>query len=363
MTLVTIPMRGCFSYHAAMPNRLRNNWILLIAVSIGAFACGAGPVAAKTNVVIGQLSWTGAEVIAAVLGQVLREDLHANVSTITATESALYESLNKGDGSVDIVPDMWTDHLGQQMKNYVLPGSKESILLNKQPYFGTEGIYIPTYVAEKYHIRNLADLAKPEIAKIFASGAGKPQLWIGSEGWASTNRQMVRAKSYGYAPLFELTTVDHAVFLAQLKAAYEKKKPIVFYYWSPEWIFATYQLTQLAEPAFDGFATDDAKGTDRYNPRGCYTFYPPALRSDWLAAGSITCSEPPTRVNVAYSKALAQRAPKLAQFLGQVTLDAATVNAWILAAEVDKRDPDSIAKTWIAANQAQIHDVWLRGIK
>lgn len=173
---------------------------------------------------------------------------------------------------------------------------------------------------------------------------------------------MVRAKSYGYAPLFDLTTVDHAVFLAQLKAAYEKKKPIVFYYWTPEWILAAYQLTQLTEPAFDGFTTDDAKGTDRYNPKGCYTFYPPATRSDWLAASSIKCSEPPTRVYVAYSKAFAQRAPKLGQFLSQVTLDAATVNAWILAAEVDKRDPATIAKAWIAANQGQI-DGWLRGIK
>jgi glycine betaine/proline transport system substrate-binding protein len=321
------------------------------------------PALGKTNVVIGQLSWTGAEVIGEVLGQVMSQNLHVNVSMIAATESALYESMNKGDGSVDVVPDMWTDHLGQQMKAYVLPGGRETVLLNKKPYLGTEGIFVPTYMADKYNIRNLSDLAKPEVAKIFDNGTGKGQLWIGSEGWESTNRQMLRAKSFGLAPHFELTTVDDSVFLAQLKAAYEKQKPIVFYYWTPEWIFAAYDLTRLAEPAFDGFTTEDARGTDRFNPKGCYTFYQPATRSDWLAASSIKCSEPPTRVHVAYSKALALRAPNVGQFLSQVTLDADTVNAWILAVEVGKKSPALVARNWIAANQATIQEVWLKNIK
>jgi glycine betaine/proline transport system substrate-binding protein len=317
----------------------------------------------KTTVVIGELSWTGAEVITDVLSQVLTQYLGVDVSTIAATEAALYESMNKGDGSVDVVPDMWTDHLGQQMKNYVLPGSRGTVLLNKTPYLGSEGIYIPTYVADKYNIHSLADLAKPDVAKIFYSGTRKGQLWLGEEGWESTNRQMARAKSYGYASLFELTTVDHAVFLAQLKAAYDKKAPIAFYYWTPQWIFGTYDLTRLVEPPFSGFTTDDAKGTDRYNPQGCYTFYQPATRSDWLAASSVKCSDPPTRVHIAYSKALEARAPNVGRFLAQVAFDVNTVNAWIFAVEVDRKEPIVVAKNWIAANKSEIQDVWLKGVK
>jgi glycine betaine/proline transport system substrate-binding protein len=334
-------------------------WFAVFLVSLASVQ----PVPAKSTVVIGELSWPGADVIANVLEQVMTQNLNVNVSTIFATESALYESMNKGDGSVDIVPDMWTDHLGQQLRKYVLPGSRETVLLNKKPYLGTEGIFIPTYVADQYDVRKLSDLAKPEVARIFRNGAEKGQLWMGAEGWESTNRQMVRAKSYGIAPNFELTTVDQAVFLAQLKAAYEKKKPIVFYYYAPEWIFAAYKLTRLAEPPFDGFSTDDAKGTDRYNSKGCYTFYQPAMRSDWLEASSIKCGEPPTRVHVAYSKALALRAPKVAQFLSQVSFDADTINAWIFAVEIDKKQPPVVAKNWIVGNQEEIQKLWLKGIK
>lgn len=322
------------------------------------------PVFAATDVVIGQLDWPGATVIADVLELVMTDHLDAKVSSITATEAAMYESMNKGDGAVDIVADMWTDHLGEQMKKYVYPGSRETIILNKTPYLGTEAIFVPNYVVEKYNVKSLSDLAKPEVAKIFdIDGTGKGQLWIGAEAWESTNRNMVRMKSYGVTPNFDLLTVDQAAFLAKFKAAYDREQPIVFYYWTPEWIFDAYKLTKLEEPAFDGFATDDAKGTERYNENGCYKFYQPATRPDWLEAGSITCAEPPTRVNVAYSKALAERAPKIAQFLSQVTFDVDTINKWIRETSVDGKDPMAVAKDWIAQNPQIVKDVWLKGIE
>jgi len=323
-----------------------------------------GTAEAKTKVVIGHLDWPGATAIEEVLAQVMTQYLDADVSTISAEEPAFYEALDKGDGSVDVVADMWTDHLPTQMNAYVVKGSHETIILNKTPYLGTEGIFVPTYVVKEHGVKALADLAKPEVAKLFdLDGNGKGELWAGATGWESTNHSQVRAKSYGFAPYFELTTVDQAVFLAQLKDAYEKKKPIAFYYWTPEWIFAAFDLTKLQEPPFDGYTTDSQKGTERYNPKGCYTFYQPAERNDWLEASKITCGQPPTRVYVAHSKALAERAPKIAQFLTQVKLDADVINQWILAMEVDHKDVKDVAKAWIAANHDMIEKEWLAGVR
>ena len=324
----------------------------------------AGVAEAKTKVVIGQLDWPGSTAIEEVLSQVMTEYLDADVSTISAAQEAMYEALDKGDGSVDIVADMWVDHLPVQMKNYVVPGSRETIILNETPYLGTEGIFVPTYVAEEHGVRALADLAKPEVAALFDSdGNGKGELWAGAIGWESTNHSQVRGKSYGFDKNIEYTTVDTPVFLAQLKAAYEAKKPIAFYYWTPEWIHAAFELTRLEEPEFDGYATESAKGTDRYKEGGCYTFYQPAERNDWLEASSITCGQPPTRVHVAHSKALAERDPKISQFLRQVKFDADVVNQWILAMEVDQRDVKDVAKEWIEANRATIENEWLAGLR
>lgn len=319
---------------------------------------------AKTKVVIGELDWSGARAIEQVLNQVMTSELDAEVSTISAAQEALYEALDKGDGSVDVVADMWADHLPVQVQKYVVPGSRETIILNKEPYLGTEGIFVPSYVADEMGVKKLEDLAKPEVAKLFdLDGNGKGEIWAGAVGWESTNHTQVRAKTYGFENTMELTTVEQAVFLAQLKDAYEKKKAVAFYYWTPEWIFAAYKLTKLEEPEFDGYTMDSAKGTDRYNANGCYTFYQPAERNDWLEASSIKCGQPPTHVHVAHSKALKERDPKISQFLTQVKFDADTVNQWILAMDVDGKPVEDVAREWIAANKDTVVKEWLAGIK
>lgn len=334
----------------------------LAAASLLAVAATAAQ--AKTQVVIGELDWPGSRAIEQVLKQVMEEYLDAEVSTIAAAQEALYEALDKGDGTADVVADMWTDHLPAQMKAYVLPGGRQSIILNKTPYLGTEGIFVPQYVVDKHGVKDLADLAKPEVAKLFDSdGNGLGELWGGSVGWESLGHTQVRAKSYGFDKTMELTTVEQAVVLAQLKDAIASEKPVAFYYWTPEWIHAAYKLHQLGEPAFDGYTMESAKDTERYKADGCYTFYQPAERNDWLEASSIKCSQPPTRVNIAHSSALAARDPKVSQFLTQVTLNADDVNAWILAMEVDGKPVEEVAKAWIDANRAKIESEWLAGLR
>jgi glycine betaine/proline transport system substrate-binding protein len=249
------------------------------------------------------------------------------------------------------------------LNEYVLPGSKESIRLNKIPYKGTEGIFVPGYVQDQYNIRKLADLAKSEVAKIFdTDGDGKGEYWAGAVGWEATNHSMVRAKSYGFDKLFTASTVEQPVFLAQLAAAYQRKEPIVFYYWSPEWIFASYDLRMLEEPAFDGWSSEDKKNDPMYKADGCYKFYQPGNNPDWLEKSSITCAQPPTDVYVARSKALDERAPKVGKFLEQITLTSDIVNEWIYAIDQEKKDPLEVAKKWIEEHKDIVEGQWLSGL-
>lgn len=343
-----------------MTNRAR----LVAAAAVAAALAGGGSAAAQTPVAIGELPWSGSTAIEQVLNQVMTRYLDADVTTISAAIDALFAAMDKGDGSVDVVADMWVDHLPAQMKDYVLPGGRQTILLNKEPYFGSEGIFVPAYVQRDLGVKELADLAKPEVAKLFDSdGNGKGELWAGAVGWESVSLTEIRGKSYGFDKTMEYTTVDQAVFLAQLKDAYERKEPIVFYYWTPEWIFAAFDLVRLQEPEFTGYTMDSAKGSERYNPQGCYTYYQPGERADWLEASRITCGQPPARVHVAHSKALAERAPTIARFLDQVRIDAKAVDGWIYAMEVDKIPVERVAADWIAKNKEEIEGRWLAGLR
>ena len=173
---------------------------------------------AKTKVVIGEQTWTGATAIQNVLKVVLEKYLDAEVGSISAGEPVLWEAMDRGDASVDVMPDIWSEHLPEQLNKYVVPGS-----LNSKPYLGREGIYVPGYVQDQYGIKKVTDLADPEKAKQFDSdGDGKGEWWAGAVGWEATNHSEVRAKSYGFDKYFTATTVEQPVFLAQLDAAITK---------------------------------------------------------------------------------------------------------------------------------------------
>jgi len=333
----------------AMEVMTRTIRALLLGSAIALAAVGNA--AAETKVIIGEQNWTGAVAIQYVLKAVMEKYLDAEVGSIAAAEQALWEAMDKGDGSVDIVPDMWTEHLPEQMTKYVAKGSRESIILNETPYVGQEGIYVPGYVQDKHNIRKVGDLASPEIAKLFdTDGDGKGEWWPGAVGWEATNHSEVRAKSYGFAPYFTSTTVEQPVFLTQLDAAMTKQEPIVFYYWEPEWIFAVYDLRKLEEPAFDGKSD------------GCYKFFQPQVDPNWLENSSITCDQPPTHVYIAHSRELANRAPGIGQFLRQIRLEANTVNEWILAIDREKKDPQQVASDWIEANKEIVEGQWLKDV-
>jgi glycine betaine/proline transport system substrate-binding protein len=328
---------------------------LMIAIAVPAFA--------KDKVVIGEQSWTGAVAIQNVMKAVIEKYLDGEVSFLLVAEEAMYPALDKGDGSIDVVPDLWSQHTTAMLNEYVLPGSKESIKLNKTPYKGTEGIFIPGYVQDQHNIRKIDDLAKPEVAKIFdTDGDGKGEYWAGAVGWEATNHSMVRAKSYGFDKNFTASTVEQPVFLAQLSAAYQRKEPIVFYYWAPEWIFASYDLRMLEEPPFDGWSSEDKKTDPLYKADGCYKFYQPGNNPDWLEKSSITCAQPPTDVYVARATALDERAPKIGKFLEQIVLTPEMVNEWIHAIDQQKKDPLEVATKWVEEHKDIVEGQWLNGL-
>ena len=199
---------------------------------------------------------------------------------------------------------------------------------HNEPYLGTQGMFVPRYMAGQ--VKSFEDLAKPEIAAMFdKDGNGKGEYWAGDAGWKSTKMWQVKFKSYGISDLWEPEIVSDATFKAQLKAAYASEKPILFYYWTPEWIHAAYDIVSLTEPP---------------HVEGCVDLK--LDQEDWLEASTFNCEHADAMVYVAYSKSLEQRNPAAAKFLSQIKLDPAVVNQWILQIGRDKEDPQDVAETW-----------------
>lgn len=316
---------------------------------------------AKDKVVLGELSWDGSRAITAVLKEIIENRLRYEVGVVQAESEIIFAAMDKGDGSLDVHTDLWMPNQAEKWARYIAEGSRESVLVNDQPYTGTQGLFIPGYIQDEYGVKSVQDLADPKIAKLFDSdGDGQGEYWPGGAGWNSTNVEQVKAKSYGYAEYFEPFIVSDAAMKAKLKSDYRRKRGILFYYWTPEWIHAKYDLRRLEEPPFNGFAMASKKGDPHYNPEGCWNMIQPKEDEDWLAQSEVKCAWPDAKVYVAFSTSLRQRAPQVAQFLRQVSFDPAVVNAWILQIGQEKRLPAEVAQAWVAQNGTTV-DRWLAG--
>ena len=317
-----------------------------------------------TSIKIAELNWAGSTASAYVMKAVLEEYLDAEVEIGGGDEIALFEAMAKGDGSIDVFSDFWSIYLPAQWDRYVKEGSDESVKVNAAPYLGTEGLFVPAYVQETLGLTRIEQLADPEIAKQFdTDGDGKGEYWTGAAGWQSVDENAVKAKSMGYSDYWTASTVETWVMEALLDAAYKRKKPVLFYHYTPEWIHAAYDLQRLEEPPFTGFANESFKGDPQYNPDGCYNFIQQSEDADWFEKSSITCEKAKTDVYVAYSSTLQERAPKIAQFLDQISFSLGAMSGWMGRISNDKEDAGVVAKEWMEANRSIIENEWLAGIE
>lgn len=314
-------------------------------------------VMAKDKIVIGEQNWTGAIAIQHILGDVIKTRLDGDVSYLAGDVPVLFSAAAKGDGSVDVLTDIRLPNQSAAWAKYVTGGTR-SLVPNAHPYTGEQGFYIPGYLQDKYGVKSIYDLKKPEVAKLFEPvGGGKAELLVGPAGWESTYIGQIKAKDYGFADKFESVSTEASVTYAKLASAYKAQRGVVFYAYTPDWIFSAYDLRRLEEPAFDGYAQDNKKEDPLYKADGCWKFVSPTVDPDWLNKSHITCAFPDAKVYVLASTALQKRAPKIAEFLHNFAIDPAQLNGLIQKIEKEKQPADVAAKAWVQANPSTV-DQW-----
>jgi len=324
---------------------------MLLGTALSAFIAmvGTAQSANAETIDIAELNWAGSSGAANVIKIIVEEYLGEEAAIVGGDELALFEGMAKNDGSIDIFPEMWTVQLSAQWDAYVAPGSEESVRVNSAPYLGGEGIFVPGYVQDKYGINDIAQMSDPEIAKLFdTDGDGLGEYWTGAAGWQSVDYNAVKAKSMGFDQYWEPVVVEVPIFEGMLDAANQKQEPILFYFYTPEWIFGAYDLRKLAEAPYS---------------EDCHHFVQQTEDVDWFENSKITCAQPDVPVHVAYAASLEERAPKVAQFVSQIDISVEIISEWIKRISYDGEDPAAVAQDWVENNRDLIENQWLAGIE
>ncbi|WP_299964042.1 glycine betaine ABC transporter substrate-binding protein [uncultured Roseobacter sp.] len=303
-----------------------------------ALASVIGVPAFAEEVKIGVPSWTGAQAIAHVLGEVVATRIGGSVEYVPGNNATIFQAMDQGEGDIDVHPDVWLPNQESFTKQYV--DGAGTVTLSENPYQGNQGFCVSNDFAEANNITDITDLGRPDVAGLMDSdGDGKGEMWIGAPGWASANVNEVKVRDYGLLDFIEPVRAEEAVKTARIKDSIAKGEGYAFYCYEPHAVWYMFDVTMLTEPAFD-----PAK----------YVMVQPSDDADWYEKSMVASKDDLKEVQIAWSTSLADRSPAIAEFFANFELTADDVSSLAFEISAQGRDAAEVAKNWVNANSDRV---------
>ncbi|MFD1158135.1 ABC transporter substrate-binding protein [Roseovarius aestuarii] len=289
--------------------------------------------AMAADIVIGVPNWPSVNATAHILKVAIEQNMGLEVELQNGTNPIVFEAMDSG--AMHVHPEVWMPNQQNLHDTYVK--DKASVSMNPNGVEAFQGMCVDQGTADKHGITSIEDLTNPDIAALFDSnGDGQGELWIGAPGWASTNVEKIRAKSYGYSETMELTEIDETVAYANLDNAIKAGDPWAGFCYTPHYVFALHDMQILEEPAYDAAKWNVTQPTDDPN---------------WLEISDAGVAWDLAYLHVHYAKSLEDSHPDVAKMLSNVKFDTDTVSAMTYALVIDKQEPLAYAEAWVAENE------------
>lgn len=306
---------------------------MVSVISVPAFA---------EEVSIGVPTWTGAQAIAHVLGNVVETRIGGTVEFVPGNNATIFQAMDQGKGDIDVHPDVWLPNQESFTKQYV--DEAGTVSLSQNPYQGNQGFCVTKDFAEANDITDIADLGRPDVAALMDSdGNGLGEMWIGAPGWASANVNEVKTRDYGLMDFVEPIRAEEAVKTARIKDSIAKGEGYAFYCYEPHAVWFMFDVVMLTEPTFD--------------PEK-YVMVQPSDDPDWFNNSMVATKDDLKDVQIAWSNSLPDRSPAIAEFFQNFALDASDVSQLAFEISANGRDPAEVAAEWVNANSDRV-DAWL----
>lgn len=295
-----------------------------------------GSAATAADIVIGVPNWPSVSAEANILKVIIEDNLGLEVELQNGTNPIVFEAMDSG--SMQAHPEVWLPNQQNLHDTYVK--EKGTVAMNPHGVEAFQGMCVDKATADAHDIRSIDDLTKPEIAALFDSdGNGRGEVWIGAPGWASTNVEQVRARSYGYDQTMELTQSDETLAYAALDTAIDAGKPWVGFCYTPHYVFALHELQVLEEPPHDPSNWDVKQPTDDPN---------------WLENSTAASAWDSAYLHIHYQKALEETHPDVATLFANAAWTTEEVSDMTFALVIDKKEAADYAKDWVAANEDRV---------
>ncbi len=289
--------------------------------------------ASSQDIVLGVPNWPAASATSNILKIVIEENFGLDVELQNGTNPIIFEAMDSG--SMHLHPEVWLPNQQNLHDEYV--DERGTVVMNGNPVTARQGMCVTRHTADAYGISSIDDLTDPDLTAAFdKDGDGRPDLWIGAPGWASTAIERVRAKSYGYDQVMDLKEYDGTVAWGELATASSNDEPWIGFCYEPHFIFAAYDMVYLDEPEHDP---------------STWTVLQPTEHPQWLEKSEASTAWKGATLHLHYAASLREDYPEVAAMLDAYSIPPDVLSEAGYALSIEDQPVEEYARQWVDANE------------
>lgn len=304
------------------------------AVSLPTYDCGTEPIR------FGDLAWESAAFSTYLLTTILEKGYGCQVEVVPGSSAALEVALTQND--IQVLAELW-DGRTEIIEKGIKAGQVK-VVGDTLEGGAEQGWYVPTYLIQGDASQGIEPVAPElktvdqliEYAPLFKSPTQPKQgrFYNCPTGWVCETTNTGLLNVLGLDHTYENFRAGTGAALdAAISSAYERREPILFYYWQPAGLMAKYDFTRLEQYPFD---------------RTCWEAI--VAQSDQACKTDFLVSH----LRIAASEPFVQTHPLLIDFFENYSLPAATVNQAILDMAEQKLTGPQMAESFMQAHP----EVW-----
>jgi glycine betaine/proline transport system substrate-binding protein len=208
--------------------------------------------ATKGTVNIAVNPWVGYEADAAVVGYLLAKKMGYRVEKKQLKEEISWQGFDTGE--VDVILENWGH---DDLKKTYIEQKKTAVEVGSTGNKGVIGWYVPQWLADKYpDITDSKNLNKyADLFKTSESG-GKGQLLDGDPSYVTNDEALVTNLKLNYQVVY---SGSEAGIIKAAQQATKQRKPLLFYFYEPQWLFAKEKYVRVKLPPYTAGCDADPK--------------------------------------------------------------------------------------------------------
>ncbi len=312
------------------PTRLA---VAVAVVALGAIVVAMGVASASTKrsngkptIVLATNSWEGSLANNVVAQYVIEKKLGYNVNLLTIDEQPAWPAMSQG--KLSAVLEEWghADLYAQYIK-----GNHKVLDAGLEGPNGNIGWYVPTYLMQQHpELKTWKGVKKDW--KLFVTPQSSPQgqFLDGSPSYVTNDAALIKNLGINLKVVFAGT---EAAQLTQIETDYKQKKPVLFYWYTPQYQNAIFKFSQVALPAW---TTTCAK----------------------LKPAQINCAYPPYHLYKVMASTLPAQAPDVANFIKRFNWTSDDQNSVSYNLAVKHMSNSAAAQAFVNSHQALVNS-WL----